>query len=705
MAQHPTYEALEKRVKDLEKEVVRRKGVEAEVGQRVKELNCLYDILRLDGKQDISQEELLQEIVSTILPLSWRYPETTRARITLEGREFETEDFRETPWKQACDIMAFGERIGCLEVFYLEDKPGNDEGSFLKGERSLISAISKHFGRIAERKWTEKAMRTSHLFLEVANMHIEMKPLLEEFVRQVKELTGCDAVGIRLLGRGGDIPYEAYDGFDQRFYESESPLSIISDRCMCINVIKGTTDPNLAFFTKGGSFYVNGTTLFLATVPEGDKGQSRNVCNAHGYESVALVPIRLRDRILGLIHVADRKEGMVPLEMVELMEGIAIQLGSAIQRVRAEEALRKKEATMKSIFRAAPIGIGLVSNRVLGWTNEQILTMTGYSSEELMGKSARILYPSDKEFEWVGKDKYAQIKEWGTGTVETCWKRKDGRVINVLLSSTPLDLLDLSAGVTFTALDITDRKKAEEERESLIKELEAKNAELEQFMYTVSHDLKSPLITIKGFLGVLEKDAAKGDSDRMKADMVRISNAAEKMRSLLDELLEFSRAGRLVNPPKEALFEDLAREAMDVVAGRLAERNVHVEIAPGLPMIYGDVPRIQEVLENLIDNAVKYMGDQPNPHVEIGARQDGEERVLYIQDNGVGIDPRYHEKIFGLFDKLEPNSDGTGVGLAIVKRIIEVHGGRIWIESDGAGTGSAFCFTIPDKRESKMLEG
>ncbi len=130
-----------------------------------------------------------------------------------------------------------------------------------------------------------------------------------------------------------------------------------------------------------------------------------------------------------------------------------------------------------------------------------------------------------------------------------------------------------------------------------------------------------------------------------------------------------------------------------MVAGRLEPTGVKVEIAPDLPVVYGDHSRLREVLENLIDNAVKFVGDQPIPRVEIGAREDGDEKVFYVRDNGIGIDPRYHEKIFDLFDKLDQDTEGTGVGLAIVKRIVEVHGGRIWVDS--GGTEKAPPFALP----------
>ena len=243
--------------------------------------------------------------------------------------------------------------------------------------------------------------------------------------------------------------------------------------------------------------------------------------------------------------------------------------------------------------------------------------------------------------------------------------------------------------------EIAERKQAEAEREALIAELETKNAELERFTYTVSHDLKSPLITIGGFVGFLEKDALSGDQEQFKVDMTYINDAVTKMQRLLDELLELSRIGRLIHPPQKVSFADIAREAVELVHGRIAAHNIRVEIAPDLPAVCGDRVRLVEVVQNLVDNAIKFMGDQPHPHVKIGARQDRDQLVFYVRDNGIGIETQYHEQIFGLFNKLDPTSEGTGIGLALVKRIIETHGGTIWIESEGTGKGSSFCFTLP----------
>ena len=232
-------------------------------------------------------------------------------------------------------------------------------------------------------------------------------------------------------------------------------------------------------------------------------------------------------------------------------------------------------------------------------------------------------------------------------------------------------------------------------RKNLIAELESKNAELERFTYTVSHDLKSPLFTIRGFLGYLEKDALSGNQERLRSDVQRITDATEKMQRLLNELLELSRIGRLMNESQPVSFEELAHEVLELVHGRIMERGITVYVQSGLPTVFGDRQRLVEVLQNLIDNAAKFIGTQTEPRIEIGQRgeEDGKP-IFYVRDNGIGIQTEHHERIFGLFSKLDIKSDGTGIGLSIVKRIVEVHGGRIWVESE-AGEGSTFCFTLP----------
>jgi len=230
-----------------------------------------------------------------------------------------------------------------------------------------------------------------------------------------------------------------------------------------------------------------------------------------------------------------------------------------------------------------------------------------------------------------------------------------------------------------------------------IGEMERRNEELERFTYTVSHDLRTPLVTVSGFLGLLEKDLAEGRTESARHDVARIRRAADVMDRLLRELLDLSRVGRVTNPPEDVPLRALAEDAQQSVAGRLAAARVEFEVEPELPVLYGDRERLQEVVRNLVDNAAKFMGAQPQPRIVVGARPGPRGPVIYVRDNGVGIDPKHHQRVFGLFERLDPSVDGTGIGLALVKRIVEVHGGQVWVESAGQGHGTSVCVSLPPR--------
>lgn len=238
--------------------------------------------------------------------------------------------------------------------------------------------------------------------------------------------------------------------------------------------------------------------------------------------------------------------------------------------------------------------------------------------------------------------------------------------------------------------DVTAQKKYE-------KELKNKNEELERFTYTVSHDLKSPLVTIKGFVGMLEQDIANQNEANIADDINRIKSATDKMTSLLSDLLQLSRVGRIINPPVFVSMNTIINDAVELVSGLLNERNVNVIISKDLPDVYVDKQRIVEVWQNLIENAVKFLGEQQKPEILINYYKEDTKFIFSILDNGVGIDRKYFNTVFGLFNKLDNKSEGTGIGLALVRRIVEVHGGEIWVESEGLGKGAKFSFSIPCK--------
>jgi len=310
--------------------------------------------------------------------------------------------------------------------------------------------------------------------------------------------------------------------------------------------------------------------------------------------------------------------------------------------------------------------------------------MFGWTAREALGQPVSMLWQAPAE----------RLPPAG----EHLGARKDGTTFPLELATAEVAL---QGRRVFTAIirDVSQRKELERARDATLRSLVAKNEELERFTYTVSHDLKSPLVTIRGFLGLLERAAVAGDLQRVRADVARIDGAADKMRQLLDELLELSRIGRVAGPTIDVPLSRLAAEVVEALAGPIAGAKAAVEIAADLPAVRGDKLRLRQLLQNLLENAVKFTAGQATPQIRIGAERRGAEVLAWVQDNGAGIDPRYHEKVFGLFEKLDKKTPGTGVGLALVRRIAEVHAGRAWVESEGAGRGSRFCVTLPAATE------
>lgn len=376
------------------------------------------------------------------------------------------------------------------------------------------------------------------------------------------------------------------------------------------------------------------------------------------------------------------------------------------ERNRTAKSLEKSERKYRSIVEQTRDAVVLLdeSGHIVDW-NAGAEKITGLKRSEAIGRPVwevqSVLIPDDLKFPGIEnkiKEKATEILKTGrspllNSTGEHKIQRADRTqaVVEESLCAIPTEKGFM---ICSNMRDITSRKLSEETRERLVRELESKNTEMERFIYTVSHDLRSPLVTVNGFVGMLKSDLARGNTGRVEVDLKMISDAVSRMDRLLDDTLQLSRIGRVICPIAVVSFEDMAREAADLVSDKAKARGINVRIEPNLPQVNVDRMRIVEVLTNLIENSVKYIGDQPLPEIEIGYRPEG---VFFVKDNGMGIDESQHEKVFGLFYKVDNKSEGSGAGLAIVRRIIEVHGGRIWIES-GIGEGCTVCFTLPKEK-------
>ncbi len=343
--------------------------------------------------------------------------------------------------------------------------------------------------------------------------------------------------------------------------------------------------------------------------------------------------------------------------------------------------LALSEARLAALGEATFEGLALTRGGKIADCNAQLAAMWGYSIGEIIG--IRIVELTAPESRELVADKVATNSE---GPYQHTGVRKDGSRFPVEVRARMIEHEGSLVRVT-AVRDLTEHQR-------VIKELRARTGEMEQFVYTVSHDLKSPLVTIKGFLGAIAADRAAGQDGSIDRDLARIANAADKMTELLDDLLELSRAGHVGTLSARIPLGDVARAAIDLVAGALTTSNATVELG-ALPSITGDRGRLTQVFQNLIENAVKYMGAQPAPRIEIGARSEGEQTLVFVRDNGIGLAAPFLERIFAPFEKLDPRSPGTGIGLSLVRRIVEFHGGTIRAESAGLGHGTTFVLVLP----------
>ncbi len=360
-----------------------------------------------------------------------------------------------------------------------------------------------------------------------------------------------------------------------------------------------------------------------------------------------------------------------------------------------QDALTYQSNLLKSIVNNIPFPLFYknISGKYLG-CNHAFSKYLGKNEDEIIGKTVFEIFSKEQAEVFATKDKQL-YDSLTTQIYETTISFPNGNKMEALFfKSVFFDTENKPAGIIGVYLDITDRVKAEKTIKKQMAELERINTELESFTYTVSHDLRSPLVTIKGFLNLIRENAIEGNISQMDSDIKRISNATDKMHFLLEDLLQLSRIGRTSKKFEVFSPNKLISEVSAILKGIIDNNKAVISVQKDMPDIYGDRNRIAEVYQNLIENALKFKGNK-KPYIKIGSYTDKNKQTVYfVEDNGIGVSENFRDKIFGLFNKLDQNSAGTGIGLSIVKRIIEFHDGKVWCESAGKNEGIRFLFTI-----------
>lgn len=445
-------------------------------------------------------------------------------------------------------------------------------------------------------------------------------------------------------------------------------------------------------------------TLHEATFGEFPKLVSASIQKLTGIDYIIGMAFVIEGRLYGTSLLAMKKDQPAPA--LDFLGTFAHLAAVSLRRKYAEDVLRSSEERLQSIFRVAPTGIGLVRDRVFVEVNERICEMLGYSADELIGQSSRMVYPTQDDFDYVKREKYGQISEKGTGEVETRWMRKDGSIINVLLASTPLNPHDLSRGVTFTVLDITKRKRAEEEKDRLHSQLQQamKMEAVGRLAGGVAHDFNNLLTAISGNVQLALLDLPPGHP--IEESLKDIAKAAQSAASLTGQLLAFSR--KQLIEPKVLNLNNLII-SLEKMLRRVIGEDIELETITGqcLNTVRIDPGQFEQILVNLAINARDAMPQGGRLIIETTNKdidkeycsihpdaQPGEYVMLAVSDNGSGMDEKTKSHLFEPFFTTKPKGQGTGLGLATSYGAIKQAGGFVEVYSE-EGKGTSFKIYFP----------
>ncbi|HLG98634.1 MAG TPA: PAS domain S-box protein [Bryobacteraceae bacterium] len=554
----------------------------------------------------------------------------------------------------------------------------------IRNQQGEIIGASKIARNITEHKRAEEAIRSLNARLtddlaamtrmqQLSTRLIQsggIPELLGEILDAGIEITAADMGNIQLLDEAGQLRIAAHRGFDSSFLEFFEKAH--DGVAACGNALQ-----------KGERVIVEdvaNSPIFAGTA-------ALDALLAAGARAVQSTPLVSRSgKVLGLFSTHYRRPHRPGERELRLLDLLARQAADLLERKRSEETRGQLSAVVEASGDA--IYTYDLNGMVLTW-NRAAEELYGYEAKEILGRPAEIIVPPDKIKEL--HELVACCGESGNiiRSLETTRMRRDGLVFPAVLTVSPIrDESGKILAISVIARDVTARKQAETE-------LRRANADLEQFAFSASHDLQEPLRTIKIYSELLEDQLSTVVQGETAEFLGYLRGAATRMEMLVRDLLEYTQVTRLESPLDEVDTNDVLAEVIANLRGAIAESGAAVAWDK-LPSVHANKTHMQQLLQNLVGNAIKYRSPDRAPEVHIGAeRQDGY-WLFTVRDNGIGIQPEFKEQIFGLFCRLHnaDRYDGTGIGLAICQRIVERYHGRIWVESE-PGRGSDFRFTFP----------
>lgn len=364
------------------------------------------------------------------------------------------------------------------------------------------------------------------------------------------------------------------------------------------------------------------------------------------------------------------------------LEKMVKRLENEVARLkRSEEALQKSEDMYRILVENALTGIYIDQDGEIVFSNDQFADIYGYSREELIGVESReLVHPEDRPL--TDKRRAERLKgDKPPSEYDARGLTKKGETIWVRRRNTDIEYKGRPA-ILGNIVDITEYRRMKEK--------------LEDFVHVVTHDLKTPVVAIYGFSERLVKNYSDKLDEKARSYLDHIMSSARRMDALVSDLRDLLKGGEVTSDIEDVSSEEVIKAVIKDLQDRLREEQVELVVGSGLPTIRCDNQKLYQVFQNLVGNAIQYMGDIKSPKIELGYQDRGDFHQFYVRDNGIGIDPKHQQKVFDKFERLRETEDeeGTGLGLSIVERIVKSHGGKVWVKSE-KDNGTTFYFSLP----------